>query len=86
MKLNKIEKQLPTEQVKINLPGKLKVDLDSYGAYYEHSHGEAINIRTLIVEIVRDFVQSDREFQAWTKRHSNGAGDANGSPAHTSTR
>ena len=85
MRLNKIEKQLPSEQVYITLSGKLKSELTNYATYYQHIHGEAIPVRTLIVEIIRDFVQSDREFQAWTKRNSNGLVDANGSSANAST-
>jgi len=32
MRLNKLEKQLPSEQVNITLPGKLKNELDGYPA------------------------------------------------------
>ena len=35
MKLNKVEKQLPSAQVNVTLPGKLKTELDSYAAYYQ---------------------------------------------------
>ncbi len=80
MRLSKVEKQLPSAQVNVTLPGKLKLELDGYAAYYNHIHGEAIGIRRIIVEIVRNFVESDREFQVWLKRHSNGVGDANGGP------
>ena len=86
MKLSKLEKQLPSAQVNITLPGKLKTELDSYAAYYQHVHGEPIGIRKLLVEMARSFIEADREFQAWLKRHSNGIGDANGGPAHPSAR
>lgn len=86
MRLSKVERQLPSAQVNVTLPGKLKLELDGYAAYYNHVHGEAIGIRRIIVEIVRDFVESDREFQAWLKRHSNGVGDANGGPTPASMR
>ena len=72
MRLNKVEKQLPSAQVNVTLPGKLKTELDGYAAYYQQIHGETIGIRKLIVEIVRNFVESDREFQAWLKRQSDG--------------
>ena len=74
MKLSKVEKQLPSTQVNVTLPGKFKSELDCYAAYYQHIHGEGIGIRRLIVEITRNFVESDREFHAWQRRHSNGAG------------
>jgi hypothetical protein len=86
MRLSKVEKQLPSAQVNVTLPGKLKLELDGYAAYYNHIHGEAIGIRRIIVEIVRNFVESDREFQAWLKHHSNGVGDANGGPTPASMR
>ena len=86
MKLAKLEKQLPSAQVNVTLSGRLKVELDGYAAYYQQIHGEAIGVRRLIVEIVRNFVESDREFQAWLKRHSTVIGDANGTAAHPSVR
>ena len=85
MKLSKVEKQLPSTQVNVTLPGKFKSELDSYAKYYEHIHGDAIGIRRLIVEITRNFVESDREFHIWLKRHTpNGAiitNASNGQPA-----
>jgi hypothetical protein len=86
MKLGKVEKQLPSAQVNVTLPGQLKLELDGYAAYYQQIHGEAIGVRRLIVEIVRNFVASDREFHTWLKRHSNGAADENGGPAHPAMR
>ena len=70
MKLSKVEKQLPSTQVNVTLPGKFKSELDSYAKYYEHIHGDAIGIRRLIVEITRNFVESDREFHMWLKRYT----------------
>ena len=86
MKLAKVEKQLPSAQVNITLPGRLKTELDGYAAYYQQIHGEAIGVRRLIVEIVRNFVDSDREFQSWLKRNSNHIANANGGPAHPAVR
>lgn len=86
MKLGKLEKQLPSAQVNVTLPGGLKVQLDGYAAYYQNVHGETIGVRKLIVEILRNFIDSDREFHVWLKRHSNGVADANGGPAHPAVR
>jgi hypothetical protein len=86
MKLAKLEKQLPSAQVNITLPGRLKTELDGYAAYYQQIHGEAIGVRRLIVEIVRNFVDSDREFQSWLKRNSRPVAGANGGPAHPAVR
>ncbi len=86
MRLNKVEKQLPSAQVNVTLPGKVKVELDGYAAYYQHMHGESIGIRRIIVEIVRNFVESDREFQTWLKRNSSRVADTNGGPAQPALR
>jgi hypothetical protein len=86
MKLAKLEKQLPSAQVNITLSGRLKTELDGYAAYYQNVHGETIGVRKLIVEILRNFIDSDREFHVWLKRHSNGAADASASPAHPTVR
>ena len=86
MRLSNFEKHLPSAQVNVTLPGRLKLELDGYAAYYNDIHGEAIGIRRIIVEIVRNFVDSDREFQAWLKRNSNGVADTNGGPAPASMR
>lgn len=86
MRLNKVEQQMKSAQVNITLPGKLKSELDGYAAYYQHIHGDAIGIRRIIVEIVRNFVESDREFQSWLKRHHNNVADMNGGPTQPATR
>ncbi len=86
MRLNKVEKQLKSAQVNITLPGRLKAELDGYAAYYQHIHGDAIGIRRIIVEIVSNFVESDREFQSWLKRHSSRVADMNGSPTQSEMR
>jgi hypothetical protein len=86
MRLNKVEKQLPSAQVNVTLSGKLKAELEGYAAYYQQIHGEVIGVRRIIVEIVRNFVDSDREFQSWLKRHSNIGADVNGNPTHPTRR
>jgi|GEM_PF-5976261 len=37
MKLGKVEKQLPSAQVNVTLPGRLKLELDGYAAYYQQT-------------------------------------------------
>jgi hypothetical protein len=86
MKLAKLEKQLPSAQVNVTLPGRLKTELDGYAAYYQQIHGEAIGVRRLIVEIIRNFVDSDREFQSWLKRNFRPVAGVNGGPAHPAVR
>jgi hypothetical protein len=86
MKLNRVEKQVPSAPVNVTLPGKLKAELDGYAAYYQQVHGEPIGTRKLIVEMARSFVETDREFQTWARRNSSGHTNTNGSTARPSVR
>jgi len=49
------------------LTGDLNADLERYAQYYEHVHGEAVDPRALIPEIIRAFLDADREFQSWSR-------------------
>lgn len=53
------------------LAGDLNANLERYARYYEHVHGESIDTRALIPEIVRAFFDADREFQSWSRSDVN---------------
>ncbi len=72
MKLACISKPFSSEQVRIMLTGDLNAGLHRYARYYEHIHGEHMDSRVLIPEILRAFLDADREFQSWSR---SGAGD-----------
>lgn len=80
MKLTRIEKPLRSVQVRVMLGGDLNVALDSYARYYEHVHGEPVEPKALIPEILHAFLDADREFQVW-RRSSNNASHVHGSAA-----
>ncbi len=67
MKLARITKPLRSIPVRVVLTGDLNVRLERYGQYYEHIHGEAVDARALIPEILRAFLDADREFQSWSR-------------------
>jgi hypothetical protein len=67
MKLARISKPLRSIQVRIMLAGELNACLERYARYYEHVHGEAVDTRALIPEILRAFLDADREFQSWSR-------------------
>jgi hypothetical protein len=67
MKLARITKPLRSVQLRVMLAGDLSTSLERYAQYYEHIHGEPVDIRSLIPEIVRAFVDTDREFQLWSR-------------------
>lgn len=85
MKLTRIARPLRSVQVRVTLAGDLNTALESYARYYEHVHGEAVDPKALIPEILHAFIDADREFQMWqrsadNRSHRHGpAGPSNGS-------
>ena len=67
MKLARITKPLRSVQVRVMLTGDLNASLELYARYYEHVHGDAVDARALIPEILRAFLDADREFQSWSR-------------------
>jgi hypothetical protein len=67
MKLARITKTLRSVQVRVMLSGDLNACLERYAQYYEHIHGDTVDARALIPEILRVFLDADREFQSWSR-------------------
>lgn len=67
MKLARITKPLRSVQVRVMLTGDLNATLERYSQYYQHIHGDAVDARALIPEILRAFFDADREFQSWSR-------------------
>jgi hypothetical protein len=67
MKLTRIAKPLRSVPVRVVLSGDLNARLERYAEYYEHIHGEAVDARALIPEILRAFLDADREFLSWSR-------------------
>ena len=67
MKLARITKPLRSVQVRVTPAGDLNASLERYAQYYEHVHGEAVDPRMLIPEILHAFLDADREFQLWAR-------------------
>ena len=72
MKLRPIVKDLPPVPVRLKLPGDLHAALGRYAEYYRHEHGAGIEVPDLVVEMVRTFLTTDRDFRAWRR---NGQGE-----------
>jgi hypothetical protein len=72
MKLARITKPLRSVQVRVMLTGDLNASLERYAQFYEHVHGDSVDARALIPEILRAFLDADREFQSWSRSSSNG--------------
>src|SRR5229473_1637637 len=67
MKLARFITPLRSVQVRVTLAGDLNACLECYARYYEHIHGEPVDSRVLIQEILRAFLDADREFQSWSR-------------------
>ncbi len=67
MKLARITKPLRSVQVRVMLAGDLNASLERYAQYYEHVHGDSVDTSALIPEILRAFLDADREFQSWSR-------------------
>lgn len=67
MKLARISKPLRSVQVRVMLSGDLNASLERYAQYYERVHGESVDTRSLIAEILHAFLDADREFQSWSR-------------------
>ncbi len=67
MKLARITKPLRSVQVRVMLTGDLNACLERFARYYEHVHGDSVDARALVPEILRAFLDADREFQSWSR-------------------
>ena len=67
MKLARISKPLRSVQMRVMLGGDLNASLERYAQYYQEVHGEPVDTRALIPEILRAFFDADREFQSWSR-------------------
>ncbi len=67
MKLARITKPLRSVQVRVTLASDLNAGREGYAQYYEHVHGEAVDPRALIPEILHAYLEADREFQLWAR-------------------
>ena len=72
MKLTRITKPLRSVQVRVTVTGQLNAALENYARSYEHIHGDPVEPRALIPEMVRVFIEADREFHGWSHSRTNG--------------
>ena len=72
MKLSRIIKSLPSVQVRVTLSGELHAALENYASYYAHIHGDSVEGKALIPQMLRAFIEADREFQSWSHARSDG--------------
>jgi hypothetical protein len=68
MKLKLREKELPPVQLRLVVPAGLKEMLDQYVAFVQEDSGREVEARQIAVEILAQFMESDRQFKRWQRR------------------
>lgn len=71
MKLKPVH-SLPSVKLTGRVPGELHADLTAYADYYREVLHEPIAAWPLVIQILRTFIDSDREFHAWRRRRRSG--------------
>jgi hypothetical protein len=70
MKLKPREQEVPSSPLTLDVPGKLHGALEDYSRYYEASHGHAIAIDLMAVDILSAFVATDYGFKKWRRERA----------------
>ena len=73
MKLKLREKELPPVQLRLVVPAGLKEMLEKYVAFVHEASGREVEGRQIAVEILGQFMESDRQFKQWQRRGQNSA-------------
>jgi len=60
--------------VQICVAGKLHTALTASTTYGRHTIDQTIDLWPLVVQILEQFLDTDRDFQAWRRRTQNGLG------------
>ena len=81
MNLKRLRTQPPVG-LKGRVPGDLHEALAAYADYYRSVHGEAIDLWSLVIHVLRTSLDADRAFQAWRRRAGGTAGGASAKPRH----
>ncbi len=58
----------PAALLKGRVTGELHIALTAYTTYYRETTGQAIELWPLVVQILQQFLDADRDFQAWRRR------------------
>jgi hypothetical protein len=75
MKLKPV-RSYPAVVIKGRVPGDLHTALTAYTTYYRETTKQAIELWPLVLQILRQFVETDRDFQLWRRRTDQGPGSA----------
>jgi hypothetical protein len=76
MKLNIQVYNTPPRIEKVKLNSDLAELLDFYVQYYQHEYKSSINIEYVMVEMMKAFIKSDRNFMRWYREKESDVKDA----------
>ena len=68
MKLKLREKELPPVQLRLVVPAGLKEMLDEDVGFVREGSGREVGAREIAVEMLAQFMESDRQFRQWQRR------------------
>ena len=68
MKLRLKEKEMPPVQLRLLLPGSLNEMLNRYVQFVREASGREVEPKEIVVEILQQFVESDRDFRRSQRR------------------
>jgi hypothetical protein len=68
MKLKLREKELPPVQLRLVVPAGLKEMLEQYVAFVHEGAGREVEAKDIAVEMIAQFMESDRQFKRWQRR------------------
>jgi hypothetical protein len=64
----------PALVLKGRVPGELNTALTAYTAYYRETTSQVIEVWPLVLQMLQQFMDTDRDFQAWRRRTQSGPG------------
>lgn len=76
MKLKKVTSTDPIERTTLSLHQSTHKSLSTYQEYYKSVYGEPIQLSHLIEEIVKDFINKDKDFTKFTEDAAGESGTA----------
>ena len=62
MKLKKVTQNDPVERLAVSVKNSTMQMLDAYRAHYQATYGEEIEKSHLVEEMLREFMQTDKDF------------------------
>jgi hypothetical protein len=73
MKLKPVQ-AYPATVLKGRVPGELHTALTAYATFYRERTGRTIDVWALVLRMVEQFIEADRDFETWRRRTGSGPG------------